>query len=63
MNGFVKQQLEIGSNQPIHKYKLCNKCGETKPPEGGVAMSPTKWMCAMCWTNRATRKNLKHAKT
>lgn len=63
MNGFVKQQLEIGSNQPIHKYKVCSKCEETKPPEGGIDMSPTKWMCAMCWTNRATRRNLKYAKT
>lgn len=59
MNGFVKQQLEIGSKQPIHQLKECNKCNEIKPPEGGIQMSPSKWYCAGCWTNRATRRNLK----
>jgi len=62
MSGFVKQQLDIGSQQPLHKYKLCNKCEEMKPPEGGIQMSPNKWYCALCWTHRATRPNLRGAK-
>ena len=58
MSGFVKRQLVIGSKQPLHKYKLCNKCEETKPPEGGIQMSPNRWYCAHCWTRRATIRNL-----
>jgi len=58
MSGFAKQQLEIGSKQPVHKYKLCNKCEEMKPPEGGVQMSPSKWHCAVCWTRRITTMSL-----
>ncbi|CAB4195439.1 hypothetical protein UFOVP1298_19 [uncultured Caudovirales phage] len=38
-----------------NKFQLCNKCLKEKPPEGGVEMSPTKWICARCWTIRATR--------
>lgn len=59
MNGFVSHQLEIGSNQPVHKYKECAKCNERRPPEGGIQMNHTKWYCASCWTNRVTGRNLK----
>ena len=59
MTGFAKRQLVIGDGrQPVHKYKLCNKCEEMRPPEGGVQMSPSKWLCAVCWTRRITTKNL-----
>jgi hypothetical protein len=58
MSGFVKQQLDIGSKQPQHQYKVCNKCESMKPPEGGIQMSPSKWHCALCWTKRATVRNL-----
>jgi hypothetical protein len=58
MSGFAKQQLEIGSKQPVHKHKLCNKCEEMKPPEGGVQMSPSKWHCAPCWVKRVVVRNL-----
>tara|TARA_B110000503_G_scaffold98029_1_gene146971 strand:+ start:787 stop:942 length:156 start_codon:yes stop_codon:yes gene_type:complete len=32
-----------------HKLKLCTKCKKDKPPEGGVEMSQTKWICQACW--------------
>jgi formylmethanofuran dehydrogenase subunit E len=57
MSGFVKQQLSIGSKQPYHQLKTCDKCNEMKPPEGGIQMSSTKWHCAMCWTKRAIKKS------
>ena len=60
MNGFAKQQLEIGSKQPTHKFKLCGRCEESKPPEGGIQMNPTKWYCAACWAHRATRRPKKN---
>jgi len=63
VSGFAKQQLEIGSKQPVHKHKLCNKCEEMKPPEGGIQMNPSKWYCAVCWTKRTTTRNLLNAKT
>ena len=57
MNGFVRQQLDLGNQQlNLHKFKQCNKCEEVKPPEGGIQMSPNKWYCAACWTLRATRR-------
>jgi hypothetical protein len=62
MNGFVNRQLEIGSKQPVHKYRLCTKCEEQRPPEGGVDMSPTRWHCSVCWAHRVTSRNL-NAKT
>jgi formylmethanofuran dehydrogenase subunit E len=57
MNGFVAQQLTLGSKQPIHQLKQCNKCDEMKPPEGGIQMSPSKWHCAACWTKRAIKRS------
>jgi hypothetical protein len=56
MNGFVAQQLVLGSKQPHHQLKECNKCKEVRPPEGGIQMSPNKWYCANCWTKRVTRR-------
>jgi hypothetical protein len=45
-----------------HKLRLCNKCEEMRPPEGGVQMSAARWICASCWTNRETGRNLKQAR-
>lgn len=61
-NNFVNNHLSIGGSQPVHKYKLCNKCEELRPPEGGVQMNPSRWICASCWTNRVTGRNLKQVK-
>ena len=62
MSGFVKRQLQLGDKQPLHKYKLCNKCEELRPPEGGVQMNPSKWHCAACWTRRVIGRSLIDAK-
>jgi hypothetical protein len=61
---FTTIHLQLGSKQPVHKYQLCNKCEEMRPPEGGIQMSAAKWICACCWTKRVTTRNLlEHAKT
>lgn len=39
--------------QPAHTFKLCNKCDEMRPPEGGIELRPGKWHCAKCWATRA----------
>ncbi len=39
--------------QPLHRFRDCDKCKKAKPPEGGVQMNPTKWLCAQCWAARA----------
>jgi hypothetical protein len=57
MNGFANQQLSIGSKQPVHQYKECNNCNETKPPEGGIQLNHIKWLCAACWAGRAYKKS------
>jgi hypothetical protein len=62
MNGFVRQQVAIGSQQQVHQHKMCSKCESIRPPEGGIHMSSAKWICAMCWTKRTTvNKLLQHA--
>jgi len=33
-------------------HRECDKCRKTKPPEGGIEMSPTKWVCYGCWVQR-----------
>jgi hypothetical protein len=57
---FVKHQLHMPNSttnlRNAHRFKLCSKCNESKPPEGGIDMSPTRWMCAACWTIKATRR-------
>ena len=52
---FVTQNISLKGNQkqPVHKLRLCSKCEKTKPPEGGIEMSPTRWICAVCWTHKA----------
>lgn len=55
---FVRSQLSLPRNtpkQPVHQFKYCTKCYSNRPPEGGVEMGPGKWLCANCWTIRATR--------
>jgi len=46
VNGFAKQQLSIGSKQPVHQHKECNNCNEMKPPEGGIQLNHAKWRTA-----------------
>jgi len=40
----------------MHRFKLCSKCNQEKPPEGGIEMSATRWICAACWTHKAIRR-------
>ena len=52
---FVNEPLLLNDDapRPSHKFKLCDKCLKSKPPEGGIEMSKTKWICAVCWTRKA----------
>jgi hypothetical protein len=54
-NGINLPQTPVRAN----KMQICSKCLKEKPPEGGVEMSATKWVCASCWTNRAIRRTYK----
>jgi hypothetical protein len=39
-----------GTPRNANPFKLCDgQCQSAKPPEGGVQISPTKWVCASCW--------------
>jgi hypothetical protein len=29
--------------------KLCSRCQRDRFPEGGVQMTPIKWICQSCW--------------
>jgi hypothetical protein len=30
-------------------YKVCDRHKEATVPEGGVQLTPTRWICAKCW--------------
>ncbi len=57
---FVKQQLHMPKStdnmRNAQRLKLCAQCEEKKPPEGGIDIKPTRWICAACWTRKATRR-------
>ena len=61
-SNFVNNHIRLNGNVHGHKLRLCNKCEEMKPPEGGVQMSLARWICASCWTDRETGRNLKQAR-
>jgi hypothetical protein len=61
-SNFVNNHVRLNGNVHGHKLQLCNKCALKKPPEGGVEMSATRWLCASCWTDRITGQNLKQAR-
>jgi hypothetical protein len=53
---FAANQISLaGSAKTSHQYKLCHFCEERKPPEGGIQLSPRRWLCAVCWVDK-TRK-------
>lgn len=54
---FVNQQIQLkAAARPVHQLKLCAKCETKKPPEGGIDMGRGRWVCAACWTHKATRR-------
>ena len=57
---FIKNGINM-ANTPrnMHKFRLCNKCNQDRPPEGGIEMNPTRWICAACWTHRAIKRSNK----
>lgn len=61
-SNFVNNHVRLNGNCHGHKLQLCNKCAMEKPPEGGVEMSATRWLCASCWTDKITSRNLKQAR-
>jgi len=61
-SNFVNNPVRLNGNVHGHKLQLCNKCALEKPPEGGVEMSATRWLCASCWTDRITGRNLKQVR-
>jgi formylmethanofuran dehydrogenase subunit E len=52
---FMKQAIQLNgsSKSPVHKLKHCAKCESERVPEGGIYLSPTRWVCAVCWAKRA----------
>lgn len=54
---FAKHQVSLtGSRVNGHPFKLCHRCEEKKPPEGGVQTSPQRWYCAVCWVDKMKGK-------
>jgi hypothetical protein len=50
---FAMHQISLpNSAKNSSQYKLCHKCEEKKPPEGGVQTSPRRWYCAICWVDK-----------
>lgn len=54
---FVNSRISLPRTAaPQHKFKHCSKCDQPRAPEGGIEMSPTRWICASCWTLKAVRQ-------
>jgi hypothetical protein len=54
---FVRTRIDMPRQTPplpAHLFRDCAKCRESRPPEGGIQMSESRWMCAVCWTKRMT---------
>ena len=50
--------IDLGAAHTSNKFKFCNMCDTSKPPEGGIEMG-TKWNCQACWLKRITGVHLK----
>jgi hypothetical protein len=61
-SNFVNNHVRLNGNTHAHKMQMCSKCLREKPPEGGVEMSATRWICASCWTDRETGRQLKQVR-
>lgn len=61
---FVKHGANLPGSPLSHKYPLkrCSRCDEDRVPEGGIDMSPTKWVCAACWVRRSASSQQKKKK-
>ena len=46
---------------PAHKFKFCSNCESDKPPEGGIEISPTRWICMGCWIRKSVNIRKKAA--
>ena len=55
---FVKQSLRLNgtANRPVHQLKTCSKCEQERVPEGGIETGPGRWVCAICWTRKASAR-------
>lgn len=50
---FTKHQLKLAGSPPSsQKYKTCARCEKQQPPEGGVELSLTRWICVVCWNRK-----------
>lgn len=52
---FIKQAIRLNgsSSSPVHQFKFCTQCQADRVPEGGISLSPSRWVCAVCWAKRA----------
>jgi hypothetical protein len=38
-------------------FRFCTgRCQDTRPPEGGVELSPGRWRCGACWIEMARKR-------
>lgn len=52
-----------GMRADVQPLKQCapapTGCGQMKPPNGGIDLSPDRWCCAGCWTRRQLKRRRK----
>lgn len=42
--------------QPVHRFRDCIRCNQQRPPEGGVEVGQSRWVCHKCWGKEVQRK-------
>lgn len=46
----------VNSNRGSQPLKHCDQHKALVPPEGGIQLTPSKWMCASCWVKFNARR-------
>ena len=45
-------EFSITSFVNAQPLRYCNKCHYETPPEGGIQLTASKWICSKCWVDR-----------
>lgn len=45
----MTQDTKTPTPPVAHQFKDCMRCGQSRPPEGGVDLRYRQWICNPCW--------------
>lgn len=62
---FVNKPIGLTGTPPksAGPLRVCSKCERERVPEGGIEIGPAKWICASCWSRRASTNHMRRLTT